>query len=104
MITINVTELDSLWNKSIGLLHAKHKAPIYFDTRFGIHTFGMKFPIDVVICNDAMTVEKIVQELKPNRIFFWNPKYYHVIELPSGTIMKEHITIGTLIQLKFITT
>lgn len=54
--------------------------PIYFETRLGIHTFGMTKPIDVFILNKENEVIKIGRNIKPGRIFIWNPKYYKVLE------------------------
>lgn len=82
-----------------GLLFGKPK-PILFHTRFGIHTFGMKYPIDVVILDKSLVVRKIKQNLLPNRFFFWNPLLDTVIELPQGTIKKKKIQIGMKLQLQ----
>lgn len=85
-----------------GLIGLKKIEPLYFQTRFGIHTFGVKFPIDVVILNDNETVVAIKQYFKPNRIFLWNPKYKNVLELPTKTVDKEKIKVGEKIELVFI--
>lgn len=60
--------------------------PVYFETRFGIHTFGMTKPIDVFILNYKNEVVKIGRNIKPGRIFIWNPKYYKVLETPVNFI------------------
>lgn len=60
--------------------------PVYFETRFGIHTFGMTKPIDVFILNKENKVVKICKSIKPGRIFIWNPKYYKVLETPVDFI------------------
>lgn len=97
MKTIHVQRLMSIVDKSIGLLRYKEARPVYFTTRFGIHTFGMKFPIDVVVLDSEFKIIALTQRLAPNRIFLWSPRYYHVIELPAGEIQKETLTIGTKI-------
>lgn len=75
--------------------------PISFQTRWGIHTFFLKEPIDILILDNNHRVAKQKEKLQPNRIFLWNPIWQHVIELPQGTITKEKISLGTKIQFSY---
>ncbi len=93
MITIPVKHLSTFKEATIGLIHSKVAYPVYFQTRYGIHTFGMKFPIDVLILNDDFIVTRI-KKLSCNAIFFWPPIYRHVIELPENYIQSNTIAIG----------
>lgn len=99
MITLKAKKLTSFSDKSIGLLGTSKPHPVYFQTRFGIHTFGMKYPIDVVILDINDVVVKIKEYLKPNKLFLWNPKFDQVIELPNGEIEKNKIKVGEKIKL-----
>ncbi len=101
MLTLKVKQLSG-WDKVSGLLFAKKAYPVLLKTRFGIHTFGMKFPIDVLALDNNLKVVKIVENLQPNRIFLWNPIYDIVIELPSGEVKKQKIKLGQRIKLKLI--
>lgn len=94
MVQLKVKELKSLKDKTIGLINAKKAYPVLIKTRFGIHTFGLKFAIDVLILNKENQVVKLVENLKPNRIFLWNPIFYKVIELPAGIIKEKRIRVG----------
>ncbi len=51
----------------------------------GIHTFGMKFPIDVVFLDRSKKVVKVRRHMVPRRIslHLWA---HSVLELPTGTI------------------
>lgn len=91
MIELRVKKLNNTLQKTIGLLGKTEPESVFFTTRFGIHTFGMKFPIDVVILNKQNQVVTIKENLQPKRIFLWNPKYNNVVELPNGTINKYKI-------------
>lgn len=82
-ITIKAQRLAG-WPKFVGLIGKQKPEPVYFETRWGIHTFGMKVPIDVVILDKDNKVITVKHRLSPNRIFLWNPKYYKVVEIPSG--------------------
>lgn len=81
-IAENVQVLDSLLAKTLGLLFKPQGTIVAFKTRFGIHTFFMKYPIDILILDKNLIVKKICQNIQPNRLLFWNPKYPYVIELP----------------------
>ena len=78
----------------------KHAHPVTFKTRFGIHTFGLKFPIDVLILNSKNRVVVLKKEMKPNRMFVWPLKYETVVELPGGEIERRKINTGNHIVLK----
>jgi len=49
MITVKVKIYKSIKCRTIGLIGHDNPEPIMFYTKFGIHTFGLKFPIDVLI-------------------------------------------------------
>lgn len=68
---------------TIGLLNKPKGTAMLFKTRWGIHTFGMKYSIDVLILDKEMKIVKVKRNLPPNYFFFWNPLYSTVIELPS---------------------
>lgn len=79
---------ESFKDRFFGLLIKSNPANLLFKTRFGIHTFFLKEPIDVLILNKEFKIVKAKQALKPNRFFFWSPKYSYVIELKEGLIKK----------------
>ena len=101
MIELYVKHLTGL-NKIRGLINESKPHLVYFQTRFGIHTFGLKFPIDVLILDRKGRVVKIRENLKPNRIFIWNPIYKKIVELPTGKVTKYKITKNDHIKLTFI--
>lgn len=98
-IELKVKKLESLASRTRGLIGTHSPTPVYFKTRLGIHTFFMKFPLDIVITDNRFMVVKTKKSLQPNRIFIWYPKYSRVFELPVGTINKEMIIIGTSIKI-----
>lgn len=99
MVFIEAKSLKSLKDKSFGLIGKKHAYPVTFKTRFGIHTFGLKFPIDVLILNSKNCVVALKKEMLPNRIFFWPLQYDVVVELTAGEIRHHNINIGNYITL-----
>lgn len=83
-----------------GLLGAAEGSSIFFKTRWGIHTFGMNFPIDCLVMSDKLEVKSIRENIKPNRFFFWSPKYKNVLELPAGTVSKTGTIVGDVLEFK----
>src|SRR6185312_10694586 len=96
----NCKRAKSLNDKLFGLLRTSNPRCLIFKTRFGIHTFGLYSPIDVLVLNSNYKVVKMKVNLNPNRIYLWNPKYSIVIELPSGTIHKSQTEIGHILKFR----
>ncbi|SRR5258708_4982775 len=99
MKIITVQKAQNRREKTMGLIGKKQAYPLLLQTRFGIHTFGVRFPIDVIILNNRHEVVSTYKNMKPNRIFLWNPVYQLVLELPSGTIENTKLEIGNKIKL-----
>lgn len=102
MIIIAVKEAENLKEKIQGLIGKATPQALMIKTHFGIHTFGLKFPIDVLILNGKNEVVSMKKNFLPNRIFVWNPLYDRVIELPAETIEKKKIKISSVIELKIM--
>ena len=86
--------------KANGLLGKERPAPLFFKTRWGIHTFGMKFPIDCIILDDKLMVKTTRENLKPSRFFFWWPGYKNVLELPAGTVLSTGTRVGDILEMR----
>ncbi|MDP2585548.1 MAG: DUF192 domain-containing protein [Candidatus Levybacteria bacterium] len=102
MIKLFVKEAANLKEKVIGLIGKDKPYALMLKTRFGIHTFGLKFPIDILILNNANKVVSMRKNLKPNRVFLWRPMHKKVIELPSGIIEKDRIKMNMPIDISIL--
>jgi uncharacterized membrane protein (UPF0127 family) len=60
----------------------------------GVHTMGMKFPIDVVGLDRNKRVVKLWHSLVPYRVTSVSMKIGSVIELASGEILRAGIELG----------
>jgi uncharacterized protein len=70
-----------------GLLGSKRLRPgeaLVIDRARGVHTFGMKFPIDVVFCDARWEVLHVNESLQPNRVTRFVRGCRYVVELPAG--------------------
>ena len=102
MKIVSLKEAKNIKEKVIGLIGRKKPHNIMIKTHFGIHTFGLKFPIDVLIINNQNQAVKIKRSLKANSIFLWNPRYSKVLELTDGFIDRNKIKLKDQILIKFI--
>lgn len=62
-----------------------------------VHTFFMKFPIDVVFINAKGEIVYLYSNLKPYRLTWLHGSAKLAIELPSGTIEKWHLKPGEVL-------
>ena len=93
ILTRDLKHAKSFSDQILGLLKKSNPRFLLFYTNAGIHTFGLSDEIDVIVLGDDFKVKKLKKSLKPNSIFFWNPKYNCVIELPKGTIAASKTTL-----------
>lgn len=101
IITKDLEEAKTFLDKSLGLLRRSSPRSLLFKTRFGIHTFGLKFNIDVLVLDKRLKVVKLRKSLKPNQFFFWNPRFNLIIELPEGSINQSKTRLGDYLFLRF---
>jgi uncharacterized membrane protein (UPF0127 family) len=63
-----------------------------------VHTFFIRFPIDVVFCDSAWRVLHVYRGLAPWRLTAWVRGARHAIELGSGTV-GEDVSPGTQLRI-----
>lgn len=91
-----VETADSLLARLKGLLGRQSLQPghaLWLRPCNGIHTFGMRFPIDVVVLDRRMRVHAIHASMQPNCMTRLYPAGSSVLELPSGTIDKSGLSV-----------
>ena len=85
----NVRVADGPWTRFVGLLGTSSLAPgagLLIYPSQGVHTLGMRFPIDVVFLSHDYKVVGLRECLKPFRVTSLNWDAAMVLELPAGTI------------------
>lgn len=77
---------DSFVKRFLGFMFRKkpHYETILIKPCNSIHTFFMKFPIDVLFVNEDMKVVKKIEDLKPGKIIMPQKKAKMVIEGSAG--------------------
>ena len=93
---------DSFFKRFWGLMFKKHidkdEALIFYRAQ-SIHTFFMRFPIDVIFLDKNMRVIKIYQGLKPFR-FAASLKSAITIELPPYKTFQIPTEVGDILELE----
>jgi uncharacterized membrane protein (UPF0127 family) len=98
-ITIKVIKLESLLLKTLGLIVLDGKVPVFMNTRYGIHTFFLKYPINIYILNENNRVVAVKMNLQPWRVWFWNPRYYKVIESRINIKSVKKMKLGAVVKI-----
>ena len=95
-------EAKSLLTRMIGLLGTNEpiaEKVLYIKSCSGIHTIGMKYPIDVVFLDKHGIVSRLYESLKPNRMTRIKIKDYGVLEFAPGTIKNFNIKKGEMLRI-----
>lgn len=83
--------------RAIGLLGRSSLPPgggLLLQPCQSIHTFFMRFPIDVVFVNGDGRIVHIVENMGPNKVSKINLKARYALEMPAGTVSATSTQIG----------
>ena len=103
VLSSNVDVAENFFKRMKGLLgqsKMEKGKSLWIKPCMSIHTFFMKFPIDVIFLNKRNYVVATIKSLKPNRLTRLYPKAVSVLELPAGTIEATETVIGDEIEIK----
>src|SRR5436309_2234158 len=97
----NVRLADTPRSRRIGLLKHETLEPgegLWIYPTQAIHTFGMRFPIDVAFLDRGLRVKRVYHGLVPFRLtsLVWGAR--SVLELPSGSLASTGTAIGDELQ------
>lgn len=96
----NLRVAETLLSRSIGLLGRESLPPgegLLIRPCLAVHTFLMKFPIDVLFLDRENRVLKALHTLQPHRISSIHLCSAGVIELPAGTLLETDTVQGNRI-------
>jgi hypothetical protein len=88
--------------RAIGLLgrsHLERGAGLLIAPCRGVHTWFMRFPIDVVSLDADGVIVDCAPGLRPWRIRLPRPRAVSVLELPAGTIAFTGTRVGDTVRL-----
>ena len=100
-LDVQVSLVKSFTARIVGLIGTeqleKYKA-LYFVPCSGIHTFGMKYPIDALFLDKQGKVVHICDRLLPNRMTKVIPAATAVMECAAGFVQCHQIKVGDRLQ------
>ena len=97
-----VTVADTSLTRLFGLLPKRGLDAgegLWIKPSSGVHTFFMRFTIDVIGLDKHRRVIKLWSDLVPYRVTSVSTKIASVIELPAGTIRACHVQVGDLMKI-----
>lgn len=101
-LATKVRKADNFVTRLVGLLKRTRLGPeeaLWLMPSKGVHTIGMKFPIDVVFMDRQHRVLGLVSGMLPYRISGIRLRGYSVLELPSGMIRKSNTEVGDHLEI-----
>jgi uncharacterized membrane protein (UPF0127 family) len=101
-LSTTVRKADNFLTRLVGLLRRTSLGPeeaLWLIPSKGVHTFGMRFPIDVIFLNENNKVIDIIQDMAPNRLSRLHWSAQSILELPHGSIQKSATTVGDQLEI-----
>ena len=89
--------------RAVGLLSRTGLEPgeaLWIVPSRGVHTWGMRFTIDVLALDEAGTVIDCVSNLRPWRVRLPRRGTAGVLELPAGTLAASGTLVGHQVSLE----
>lgn len=78
----------------LGRTHLAKEHALWLAPGNSIHTFFMKFPIDVVFVDRHLRVKKVYQQVQPGRLIWPVLGASSVFELAAGVANPDKISVG----------
>ncbi|MEZ4704650.1 MAG: DUF192 domain-containing protein [Bdellovibrionota bacterium] len=94
---VHATQLLARMKGLLGKQALQEGHGLWIEPCTSIHTFFMKFPIDVVFLSKNNVVVKTRARLLPFRMDFGSGEGVKVLELPVGTIDRTQTRVGDLL-------
>jgi uncharacterized membrane protein (UPF0127 family) len=96
-VAARVQPADQAWSRMVGLLGRRRLAEdegLLLTPCTSIHTFFMRFPIDIIYLDRQHVVLKAVRALQPFRFSACLKGCHSVLELPAGAIETSGTRVG----------
>lgn len=103
-LATHVTLAATHWSRLRGLMGTKAASfrsgdGLWIVPCRGVHTFAMKFPIDVIYLDARKRVVHMEQNLRPWRVAKVSLRAASVLELPADTLRSSQTVVGDEIDI-----
>ncbi|MDD4872461.1 MAG: DUF192 domain-containing protein [Kiritimatiellae bacterium] len=103
VILIGTVELAvDFKSRLVGLLGRSSlgkQCAMYLSPCSSVHTFFMRFCLDLIFVSRDMVVKKIVRNVVPGRIVFGGAVAWSVVEMESGWFPVDELKIGDKVDI-----
>ena len=102
LLSEDIKTADSFLRKLFGLVFSaqlKENEGLLIDNCSSIHTFWMRYPIDILFLDSDNRVIRFFEDLKPFRVTPFIRGAVKTVELKSGTVKACLINIGDCLKL-----
>ncbi|HWB43475.1 MAG TPA: DUF192 domain-containing protein, partial [Gemmatimonadales bacterium] len=92
---------DRFWLRARGLLARPALADgegLVIRPCRAVHTWGMRYPIDIAFLDPAGRVVASYEDVRPNRRTRWHAGADCALELPAGSLARAAVTVGDRIS------
>jgi uncharacterized membrane protein (UPF0127 family) len=66
----------------------------------GVHSFGMRFPIDVAYLDGDLRIVHVIERMLPRRVGRVSLRTETVLELPAGTLAATQTRQGDAVEIR----
>jgi len=91
-------------SKFFGLMFRKNITPLVFifnkEKIVSLHSFFVKFPIDIVFLNELFEVVELKKNMMPYQFYTPKNKALFVLELPEHSIVNSSIELNDIVSFK----
>jgi uncharacterized membrane protein (UPF0127 family) len=103
IVANRVTVASRRLERAVGLLgrsHLEAGEALWITPCHGVHTWFMRFTIDVIAMDADGVIVDAVSMLKPWRMRLPRPGAHSVLELPAGTLLAAPVKVGHRLQIE----
>lgn len=105
LVSERVRTAETFLERLAGLLGTRRLPPgsaLWIAPCRGVHTFGMRYPIDVAFVGPGGVVIAVCPALAPNRVSRIRRDARGALELPAGTLAKTGTAAGDRIEFRTV--
>jgi len=107
MIASDVRELRSFWARGWGFMGKKRPVEPHgggygylFRKTGSLHSFFMRFDLDVLYLDREDRVVKVVRGLRPWRLSLGGSGARHAVEAPAGEMKLDGVVVGDMVEFR----
>ena len=95
-----IIKAQNLSQRLLGLIIYKNlsdKEAFWIPGCQSIHTFFMRFSLDVIFADKSFQIVKLFEQIGNRRVLFGGFKSWHVFEMKAGFVSRQNLKRGDLL-------